>query len=131
MMAEVWQIRKLVVMSRITELQNKIPDWMKSDFFLNLLTLFLWVVSAAFSFYVVLEFQQMILRRFSAWQPDERWGFQAVRQWTSIFVIGIWIGFTVITGEYHYQHLRSPASWKVFKWSFVGLLVALAIALIL
>ena len=104
---------------------------MKSDFALGLLTLALWVISAAFSFYVVLEFQHMILRRFVAWNPDERWGFQVVRQWSTIFVVGIWIGFAVITGEYHYQHLREDSSWKVFKWSFVGLLIVLAVALIL
>ena len=97
----------------------------------GLLTLLLWVISAAFSFYVMLEFQHMILRRFAAWQPDARWEFQAVRQWSTIFMVGIWLAFTVITGEYHYQHQRQPASWKVFKWSFVVLLIVLAVALIL
>lgn len=104
---------------------------MKTDFFLGLVTFLLWVVSAAFSFYVMLEFQHMILRRFAAWQPDERRGFQAVRQWSSIFLVGAWIGFTVITGEYHYQHLRKASSWKVFKRSFLGLVVVLVVALIL
>jgi hypothetical protein len=104
---------------------------MKSDAFLGLLTLLLWAISAAFSFYVMLEFQHMILRHFVTRRPDERWQFQAVRQWSTIFMVGAWIGFTVITGEYHYQHLRQDSSWKVFKWSFVGLLVVLAVALIL
>jgi hypothetical protein len=104
---------------------------MKSNAFLGLLTFLLWAISAVFSFYVMLEFQQMILRRFGIWRPNERWEFQAVRQWSTIFIVGAWIGFTIITGEYHYQHLRKDSSWKVFIWSFVGLVIVLAVALIL
>ena len=118
-------------MNRLSELQDKLPGWMKSNAFLGLLTLLLWAISAAFSFYVMLEFQQMILRRFGIWRPNERWEFQAVRQWSSILLVGAWIGFTIITGEYHYQHRRQPASWKVFNRSFIGLLIVLAVALIL
>ena len=104
---------------------------MKSNAFLGLFTLVLWGISAALSFYVALEFQHMLLRRFASWNPNGRWEFQVFRQWSSIFMIGIWIAFAVITGEYHYQHLREDSSWKVFKWSFVVLVAVLAVALIL
>ena len=107
---------------------SKFPKWMQSNAFLGLLTLILWVISAVFSFYVVLEFQQMILRWFVTCCPDERWNFQVLRQWSTIFLIAVWLGFTTITGEYHYQHLRQKVSWKVFKWSYLILLVILLVA---
>ena len=118
-------------MSKLSNLQAKLPAWMKSDIFLSLLTLFLWVLSAAFSFYVMVEFQQMILRRYFASFPEARWDFQVLRQWTTIFLVAAWLGFVIITGEYHYQHVRQPVTWKVFKWSFLILLIVLAFALIL
>ena len=118
-------------MSKLSNLSSKLPAWMKSNLSLSLLTLFLWVLLGAFSFYVMLEFQQMILRRYVLCCEDNRWGFQVLRQWSTIFLVGIWLAFVIITGEYHYQHLRQPSSWKVFKWSFVSLLAVLAVALIL
>jgi len=118
-------------MSKLANLQSKIPAWMKSNIFLSLVTLILWVISVAFSFYVMAEFQHMILRRYVASFPDGRWEFQVLRQWTTIFLVGVWLAFTIITGEYHYQHLRQDISWKVFKWSYLGLLIVLAFALIL
>jgi hypothetical protein len=118
-------------MNNLSKFQSKIPDWMKSDLVVGLLTLLLWVISVAFSFYVMAEFQQMILRRYAACCADDRWEFHAVRQWSTIFLVGIWLAFTIITGEYHYQHRRKPVSQKVFKWSFLVLLVILALALIL
>ena len=118
-------------MSKFSKLRSKIPVWMKSDQMVGLLTLLLWVFSVAFSFYVMAEFQQMLLRRYAACCADDRWEFQVVRQWSTIFLVGIWLAFTIITGEYHYQHRRKPASQKVFKWSFLVLLVILALALIL
>jgi hypothetical protein len=104
---------------------------MKSDFFVGLMTFLLWALSATFSFYVMVEFQHMILRRFAAGFPDSRWEFQVVRQWSTIFMVAIWLAFVVITGEFHYQHQREEVSWKVFRRSFIGLLIILAIALIL
>lgn len=118
-------------MSKLSKFQSKIPAWMKSDLFVGLLTLLLWVFSVAFSFYVMAEFQQMLLRRYAACCADDRWEFQVVRQWSTIALVGIWLAFTIITGEYHYQHRRKPASQRVFKWSFLVLLVILALALIL
>ena len=104
---------------------------MKSDLAVGLITLLLWVISAAFSLYVMLEFQQMVLRVYAACCADDRWVFQVVRQWLSIFLVGIWLAFVIITGEYHYQNQRKESSWKVFKWSFLILLIILAVALIL
>jgi len=104
---------------------------MKSDIFLGATTLVLWLISAAFSFYVMLEFQQMILRRFVACFSDNRWGFQVLRQWSSIILVGFWLAFVIITGEYHYQKLRKESSWTIFKWSYLGLIILLVISLIL
>ena len=104
---------------------------MKSDKFLGIVTLALWLISAAFSFYVLLEFQHMILRRYVACCSDDRWGFQVLRQWSTIGIIGIWLGFVIITGEFHYQNQRKAKSWQVFKWSYIVLVVVLLIALIL
>jgi hypothetical protein len=104
---------------------------MKTNLTLNLITLLLWVISAAFSFYVMAEFQHMLLRRFVIYWENSRWGFQVFRQWSTIFWVAAWLGFVIITGEYHYQHLRQSISWKVFTWSFLVLLVVLAVALIL
>jgi hypothetical protein len=118
-------------MEKLSNLQSKIPAWMKSDPFLSLITFLLWAISAAFSFYVMLEFQHMIFRRYAASYPDARWDFQVLRQWTTLFLVGIWLAFVIITGEYHYQHLRQPISWKVFKRSYLGLLIVMAIAVIL
>lgn len=118
-------------MSKLSQLQSKIPDWMKSNQVVGLLTLLLWVFSVAFSFYVMAEFQQMLLRRYVACCADDRWEFQIVRQWSTIFLVGIWLAFTIITGEYHYQHRRKPVSQKVFKWSFLVLLIILLLSLIL
>jgi len=118
-------------MSKLSNLQSKIPAWMKSDLAVGIITFLLWSLSVAFSFYVMAEFQQMILRRYAACCADDRWEFQVVRQWSTIFLVGIWLAFTIITGEYHYQHRRKPVSQKVFKWSFLVLLIILALALIL
>lgn len=118
-------------MNRLSKLQSKIPAWMKSNLALGLITLLLWVISATLSFYVMLEFQHMILRRYAACCADDRWMFQVVRQWSTIFFVGVWFAFVIITGEYHYQNQRKDSSWKVFKWSFLILLIILAIALIL
>jgi hypothetical protein len=117
-------------MAKLSEIKSKIPTWIKSDVSLNLITFLLWVISAVFSFYVMAEFQHMILRRYILC-CDDRWGFQIVRQWSTIFLVAFWMGFTIITGEYHYQHARQDGSWKVFKWSYVILLLILVIALIL
>ena len=118
-------------MSKLSNFQSKIPDWMKSDHVVGLLTLLLWAFSVAFSFYVMAEFQQMLLRQYIACCSTGRWEFQIVRQWSTIFLVGIWLAFTIITGEYHYQHRRKPISQKVFKWSFLVLLVILLFSLIL
>jgi hypothetical protein len=118
-------------MSKLSELQSRLPAWMKTNLTLNLITLLLWVISAAFSFYVMAEFQHMLLRRFVIYWENSRWGFQVFRQWSTIFWVAAWLGFVIITGEYHYQHLRQSISWKVFKWSFLVLLIVLAVALIL
>ena len=118
-------------MSKLTKFQSKIPAWMKSDLAVGIITFVLWVLSVAFSFYVMAEFQQMLLRLYVACCAGGRWEFQVVRQWSTIFLVGIWLAFTIITGEYHYQHRRKPISQKVFKWSFLVLLVILVLALIL
>jgi hypothetical protein len=119
------------MMSKIANFHSKIPGWMKSGIFLGLFTFTLWVVSAAFSFYVLAEFQHMILRRYAICCSADRWGFQVLRQWTTIFMIGFWLAFTIISGEFHYQHFRQDVSWRVFKWSFLILFCILAVALIL
>ena len=116
-------------MSKLSNLQSKLPAWLKSDLSLSLITLLLWVLSAAFSFYVMAEFQQMILR-VSLCCVDDRWSFQVLRQWSTIFLVGFWLAFTIITGEYHYQHQHKESSKKVFKWSYLILLILLAVALI-
>lgn len=109
----------------------KISGWMRSNIFLGIIIFGLWLISAAFSFYVLLEFQQMILRRYVACCSDNRWGFQVLRQWSTIGAIGIWLGFVIITGEYHYQNQRKAKSWQIFKWSYLILTIVLLIALIL
>lgn len=118
-------------MSRLSNKKYKLPAWVKSDIFLGAMTLALWLISAAFSFYVMLEFQQMILRRYVACCSGNRWDFQVLRQWSTIILIGFWLAFVIITGEYHYQKLRKESSWKLFKWSYLGLTILLLIALIL
>jgi len=118
-------------MGRFSEQQNKLPAWMKSNLSLGIFTLVLWLVASAFGFYVMLEFQQMILRRYVTYYPESRWGFQIVRQWSTIFFVGFWLAFVILSGEYHYQNLRKDSSWKVFKWSFLVLAMILLIALIL
>ena len=118
-------------MSRLAKLQSKIPAWMKSDLAVGLFTLLLWALSVALSFYVMTEFQHMVLRRYVACCADDRWGFQVIRQWLTIFLVGVWLAFTIITGEYHYQNQRKETSKKVFEWSFLGLLIVLAVSLIL
>ena len=118
-------------MSRLSNKKHKLPAWVKSDLFLGAMTLVLWLISTAFSFYVMLEFQQMILRRYVACCFGNRWDFQVLRQWSTIILIGFWLAFVIITGEYHYQKLRKESSWKVFKWSYLGLIILLLIALIL
>ena len=118
-------------MGRQENKQSKLPAWVKSEIFLGVVTLGLWLISAAFSFYVILEFQQMILRRFVACCSDNRFVFHVVRQWSTILMIGLWLAFVIITGEFHYQNLRKAISWKVFRWSYLGLIIVLLIALIL
>ena len=118
------------MMSRLSKLQSKIPAWMNSDLAVGMGTLLLWAISVAFSFYVMAEFQQMVLRRYAACCADDRWEFQVWRQWSTIFLVGFWLAFTIITGEYHYQHQRKASSKKVFKWSYLILLIVLAMALI-
>lgn len=109
----------------------KIPGWMRSNTFIGIMIFGLWLISVAFSFYVLLEFQQMILRRFVMCCSENRWGFQVVRQWTTIAAVGIWLGFVTLTGEYHYQNQRKTRSWNIFKWSYIVLIIILIIALIL
>jgi hypothetical protein len=107
------------------------PAWMKSDLFLNLWAAFLWLLSAVFSFYVLLESQQTLLRHLADGESVSRWGFQVVRQWTTIILVGIWLAFTIITGEFHYQQRRKPLSWRVFKWSYLCLGLVALLALVL
>jgi len=95
------------------------------------MTALLWLVSAAFSFYALLETQQTILRHLTDGETVSRWGFHVVRQWSTIFLVGIWLAFTIITGEFHYQHQSKPVSWQVFKWSYLAWGVVLVFALIL
>ena len=110
---------------------SKWPHWMKSNWFLGVLALFLWLASAAFSFYTLLEAQQTLLRHLADGEAVSRWGFHVVRQWSTIFLVGIWLAFTIITGEFHYQHRRKPVSWRVFKWSFLVWAIVLVLVLIL
>ena len=74
-------------MGRLSELHYKLPVWMKSEIFLGVVTLILWLISAVFSLYVMLEFQQMILRVYGTCCFD-RWGFQVLRQWSTILFVG-------------------------------------------
>jgi hypothetical protein len=112
------------------QVQYKLPAWMKSKIFLGVLTLILWLASAVFSFYVMLEFQQMILRLYGTCCFD-RWGFQILRQWSTIIFVGFWLAFVIISGEYHFQKIRTKASLRLFKWSYLVLVIILLIALIL
>jgi hypothetical protein len=96
-----------------------LPDWIKSDLFLGISTFILWLGSAAYSLYTMFEFQMMVLRIYIICCSQNRWGFSILRQWSSIFIIGIWLAFTIITGEYHYQNVGQPKSWKLFSRSYV------------
>ena len=118
-------------MSKLSNLQSKIPSWMKSDLVVGIITFLLWGLSVAFSFYVILEFQQMVLRRIADCCVNNRSEFHVFRQWSTIFFIGIWLGYAIISLEYHNKHLRKESSKRVFIWSFLVLLVILALALIL
>jgi hypothetical protein len=104
---------------------------MKSDLAMGIITFVLWGISVAFSFYVILEFQQMVLRRVTDCCADNRFEFQVYRQWSTIFFIGIWLGYAIISLEYHNKHLRKESSKNFLKWSFLVMLVILALALIL
>ena len=107
------------------------PAWARSNFTLGMLTVVLWLASAAFSFYASIEFQQMVLRRIAAGSTANRLGFHVVRQWSTIFTIGIWLAFVIITEEVHFKNLRKPISWQVFKWSYLGWGLVLLLAFIL
>jgi hypothetical protein len=104
----------------------RLAKLLKSDLLQAVIAFFLWLLSAAFSLYVVFEFQMMILRVYMLCCSDNRWGFSVIRQWSSIILVGFWLAFTIITGEYHYQHVRQLKSWKLFAWSY-GILVFLLI----
>lgn len=118
-------------MSKFSNIQSKIPSWMKSDLAVGIFTFLLWLISVAFSFYVILEFQQMVLRRIIDCVADNRFEFQVYRQWSTIFFIGVWLAYAIISLEYHNKHLRKESSKKVLKWSFLVMLAILALALIL
>lgn len=107
------------------------PAWVKPNLFLNVSTALLWLLSAAFSFYASLEFQQMVLRRFAAGGETNRLVFHVVRQWSTIFAIGLWLAFVIVTEEVHAKNLRKPLSWQVFKWSYLAWGVVLVLGLIL
>ena len=118
-------------MSKFSNLQSKIPAWMKSNLAVGIFTFLLWLISVAFSFYAIAEFQQMVLRRIADCCVDNRSEVHVVRQWSTIFFIGIWLAFAIITMEYHNKNYRKESSRKVFMWSFMVLLVIFGLALIL
>lgn len=107
------------------------PAWAKTALVQNVLAALLWLLSAAFSFYASLEFQQMVLRRYAAGSEANRLVFHVVRQWSTILTIGIWLAFVIVTEEVHAKNLRRPLSWRVFKWSYLAWGVILVLALIL
>ena len=109
---------------------DKLPEWLQSRLFQGVSAFLLWVLSGALSLYTLLEFQQMIFRLFIAYCYDHRWGFMILRQWSSIFIIGFWLAFTIITGEYHYQNVREKKSWRLFGWSYLGTIILLVISLL-
>jgi len=119
-----------LIMLNEKQSSNRLPEWMQSPLFQGVSTLLLWLGSAALSFYTLLEFQFMIFRLFIACCSDNRWGFTLLRQWSSIFLIGFWLAFTIITGEYHYQNVRKKKSWRLFGRSYLGMVILLVISLL-
>jgi hypothetical protein len=118
-------------MSENRSTQKGYKKWLFSDTSQGILTLILWLVSAALSLYTLFEFQMMVLRIFILCCSQNRWGFSVLRQWSSIFIIGVWLAFTIFTGEYHYQHVRERKSWRLFVWSYVVIVIVLLISLII
>ena len=111
--------------------RNPLNKFLRSAPVQKIATLLLWLSSTAFSLYVVFEFQWMVFRVYLLFWSENRWGFSVLRQWSSIILIGFWLAFTIITGEYHYQHVREKKSWKVFAWSFGILFLLLVLSWII
>jgi len=100
---------------------SSLPNWLKSKVTQGILTLILWLASAGFSLYTLLEAQQMGFRLYIQCCSDNRWGFYVFQQWSSIIIIIFWLAFTVFTGEYHYQHVSERKSWRLLGWSYAGI----------
>ena len=114
-----------------SDIKDKLPGWMKSRFSQGILTIVLWLASAGLSLYTLLETQQMFFRLYIWCCSENRWGFSILRQWSSIGIIGLWLAFTIISGEYHYQHVRESKSWRLFGWSFSIIILILLISMFL
>ena len=110
-------------------LKTRLHKIMKSNVFQGIIALVLWIISAGLSLYATFEFQMLVFRLYILCCEDNRWGFLITRQWSSIFLIGIWLAFTIITGEFHYQHVRERRSWRLFGWSYLVIVIVLAISL--
>jgi hypothetical protein len=113
------------------DLVKRVVGLFQSDLIQGILALILWLVSVVLSLYTLLEFQMMIFRLYTLCCSENRWGFSVTRQWSSIVLIGIWLAFTIITGEYHYQNVRKPKSWKLFRWSYLAIFIVLLFSLII
>ena len=109
---------------------SSLPNWLKSKVTQGILTLILWLVSAGLSLFTLFETQHMSLRLYIQCCSDNRWGFSVLRQWSAIILISFWLAFTIITGEYHYQHVSERKSWRLLGWSYAGIILLLLMTFI-
>ena len=94
----------------------------------GILAFVLWIGTGILGFYVAVNIQEMVFRIYVLCCADNRWGFTVTKQWSSIFLMLIWVSFIVWIGDYQSKHFNEPKSWKIYGWTYLVMVLLLGIS---
>ena len=87
------------------------------------LAFLLWLGTAAIGLYEIFVIREIFFQLFARFSQDY-WLAAALGTWGVMLLAGVWIAAFVGGGEYHYRHLGTRASWRLFGWT-IGIELAI------
>lgn len=97
-------------------------------------TVLLWLGTAILGLYEIALLREVILRAYARFSPaSSQWlqQAQALGSW-GVFLMGaVWIALVIGGAEYHYRHAGQRSSWRLFTWTLLTQVAALALPLLL
>lgn len=94
------------------------------------LAFLLWLGTAAIGLYEIFVVREIFFQLFARFSQDY-WLAVALGAWGVMVLAAVWIAAFVGGGEYHYRHLGTRASWRLFGWTIGIELTILLVAFLI